>query len=51
MAAVGDIYLNMALWAIAIFPAWLIVKEVGSVFGDKKLEREARALQEPSDTE
>ncbi|KAJ6013888.1 hypothetical protein N7540_008479 [Penicillium herquei] len=51
MAAVGDIYLNLVLWAIAIFPAWLIVKEVGTVFGDKKLEREARALREPSDTE
>lgn len=51
MAAVGSVYLNFVLWAIAIAPAWLLVKEVGDLFGDKKLERESRALQEPSDTE
>ncbi|KAJ5925201.1 hypothetical protein N7454_007840 [Penicillium verhagenii] len=51
MAAVGSVYLNFVLWAIAILPAWLLVKEVGTLFGDKKLEREARALREPSDTE
>ncbi|KAJ5646118.1 hypothetical protein N7490_002490 [Penicillium lividum] len=51
MAAVGSVYLNFVLWAIAILPAWLLVKEIGNLFGDKKLEREARALREPSDTE
>ncbi|KAJ5993997.1 hypothetical protein N7451_009721 [Penicillium sp. IBT 35674x] len=51
MAAVGSVYLNFVLWAIAILPAWLLVKEVGDLFGDKKLERESRALREPSDTE
>lgn len=51
MAAVGNTYLNLSLWAVAIFPAWLIVKEIGTVFGDKKVEREARRLREPSDSE
>lgn len=46
MAAVGNIYLNFGLWAIALFPAWLVVKEIGVTLGDKKIEREARALQE-----
>ncbi|KAJ5651227.1 uncharacterized protein N7484_004950 [Penicillium longicatenatum] len=50
MAAVGSVYLNFVLWGIAILPAWLLVKEVGDLLGDKKLEREARVLREPSDT-
>jgi hypothetical protein len=50
MAAVGSVYLNFVLWGIAILPAWLLVKEVGDLHGDKKLEREARVLREPSDT-
>ncbi|CAG8122002.1 unnamed protein product [Penicillium salamii] len=41
MAAVGSIYLNFGLWAIAILPAWLVVKQIGGAFGDKKIEREA----------
>ncbi|KAJ5273221.1 hypothetical protein N7478_008346 [Penicillium angulare] len=51
MAAIGNIYLNMSLWAVAILPAWFIVREVGTVFGDKKMEREARRLRVPSDSE
>ncbi|KAJ5569637.1 uncharacterized protein N7459_009067 [Penicillium hispanicum] len=51
MASVGDIYLNFGLWSIAILPAWLIVREVGTLFGDKKIEREARALRDGSDNE
>jgi hypothetical protein len=51
MAAVGSIYLNFGLWALAILPAWLIVKQVGEAFGDKKIEREARGLREASDTD
>jgi len=51
MASVGDIYLNFGLWAVAILPAWLIVKEIGTVLGDKKLDRETRGLREASDGE
>ncbi|KAJ6030597.1 uncharacterized protein N7446_000339 [Penicillium canescens] len=51
MAAVGSVYLNFGLWAIAILPAWLIVKQVGVAFGDKKIDRETRALREASDNE
>ncbi|KAJ5081760.1 hypothetical protein NUU61_010024, partial [Penicillium alfredii] len=43
MASVGDVYLNFGLWAVAIFPAWLIIREVGKKFGDKKIDRETRA--------
>lgn len=28
-ATVGSIYLNFALWAISIFPAWLVVRHFG----------------------
>lgn len=51
MAAVGSVYLNFGLWAIAIFPAWLIVKEVGEAFRDKKIAREAPGLRETEDHE
>lgn len=51
MAAVGSVYLNFGLWAIAILPAWLIVKQVGVAFGDKKIDRETRVLREASDNE
>ena len=50
MAAVGSVYLNFALWAIAIPSAWLIISQIG-LFGDKKLEREAQALRDLSDHE
>lgn len=51
MASVGNIYLNFGLWAIAILPAWLIVRQVGHAFGDKKIDRETRALRDTSDNE
>jgi hypothetical protein len=38
----GNVYLNFALWAIAIVPGWLVIKDFGASSGDKKLEREAR---------
>ena len=41
IADVGGVYLNFGLWAIALIPGWLIVKEIGVTFGDRKLEREA----------
>lgn len=49
MASVGSVYLNFGLWAIAIFPAWLVVRDVGSVFGDKKIDRETRTAQSASE--
>lgn len=49
MASVGNIYLNFSLWGIAIIPAWLIVRQVGGVFGDKKIDRETRALRDTSE--
>ncbi|KAJ5215707.1 uncharacterized protein N7498_002114 [Penicillium cinerascens] len=51
MASVGNIYLNFGLRAISIFPAWLIVRQVGRAFGDKKIGRETRALRDTSDNE
>ncbi|KAJ5780311.1 Major facilitator superfamily domain general substrate transporter [Penicillium paradoxum] len=46
MAAVGSVYLNFGMWAIAIYPAWLIVKEIGEAFGDKKVARETHGVHE-----
>ena len=40
MGTVGDIYLNFGLWALALFPAWLVIKEIGVSKGDLKVERE-----------
>lgn len=51
MASVGNIYLNFGLWGIAILPAWLIIREVGHKFGDKKVDRETRALRDTSNNE
>jgi hypothetical protein len=50
MAAVGSVYLNFAMWAVAIPSAWFIVSQIG-LFGDKKLERETRALRDSSGNE
>lgn len=51
MAAVGNPYLNFGLWGVAIIPSWLIVRQVGHLFGDKKIDRETRALRNVSDNE
>ena len=40
MATVGGTYINFGLWGLALFPAWLVVKEIGVTLGDKKVERE-----------
>jgi hypothetical protein len=48
MASVGSIYLNFGLWALALFPAWLIIREIGVSLGDKKVERETRTAREVS---
>jgi hypothetical protein len=29
MAIVGNIYLNFSLWAFSLFPAWLVIKDIG----------------------
>lgn len=48
MASVGSIYLNFGLWALALFPAWLIIREIGVSLADKKVERETRTAMEAS---
>lgn len=30
IARVGGVYLNFGLWAVAIFPAWLVLKHFGT---------------------
>lgn len=30
MAEVGAVYINFALWAVAIFPAWLAIRQIGT---------------------
>ncbi|QDS73432.1 hypothetical protein FKW77_008558 [Venturia effusa] len=48
IASVGGVYLNFALWALAIVPGWLVIKEIGTAVGDRKIERERAALPTPS---
>ncbi|PYI18926.1 DUF895 domain membrane protein [Aspergillus violaceofuscus CBS 115571] len=40
MASVGGTYLNFALWAVSVYPAWLVVRQIGTTLGDRKRERE-----------
>jgi hypothetical protein len=40
MARIGNTYLNFALWAVSIYPAWLVISKIGVTLGDKKLARE-----------
>lgn len=40
MGQVGSIYLNFGLWAIALIPAWQVVREIGVSLGDRKALRE-----------
>jgi hypothetical protein len=45
MARTGNVYLNFALWALSLYPAWLVISKFGDSLGDKKLTRE-EAVQE-----
>lgn len=40
IAAVGGVYLNFGLWALALAPGWILVREIGVNLGDRKVERE-----------
>lgn len=40
MGQVGNIYLNFGLWALAIVPSWLVIRQFGLHSDDKKMERE-----------
>lgn len=39
-AQVGGVYLNFNLWFIALWPAWLVVRQVGVSLGDRKVDRD-----------
>jgi hypothetical protein len=41
IGSIGGVYLNFSLWAIAILPAWFVIKEIGVTLGDGKFSREA----------
>ncbi|KAK1218813.1 hypothetical protein PQX77_018490 [Marasmius sp. AFHP31] len=45
-AEVGGIYLNFGLWALAVIPGWLVVRQIGTSLGDRKVERETKNLVE-----
>jgi hypothetical protein len=47
MASVGSVYLNFTLWAVALIPAWIVVREIGVKLGDRKVERESTGLPTP----
>lgn len=42
MADVGGVYINFGLWALALIPGWLVVRQIGVTLGDRKLDREGR---------
>ncbi|KAK7549026.1 major facilitator superfamily domain-containing protein [Phyllosticta citricarpa] len=37
---VAGVYLNFGLWGISLFPAWLVIRQIGFGLGDRKVERE-----------
>ncbi|KZT66503.1 DUF895 domain membrane protein [Daedalea quercina L-15889] len=43
-ADVGGVYLNFGLWAISLFPGWLVVRQIGYGLGDRKAHREANLV-------
>lgn len=45
-ADIGGVYLNFGLWALALLPGWLVVRQIGVTLGDKKVERESQAIRE-----
>lgn len=45
MGAIGGVYLNFGLWAIALVPGWLVVKEIGVSLGDSKVAREREVME------
>ncbi|KAI9642230.1 hypothetical protein NHQ30_009032 [Ciborinia camelliae] len=40
MGEVGGVYINFGLWGLALIPGWLVVREIGVSFGDRKIARE-----------
>lgn len=44
MGQIGSVYLNFALWALSLAPAWLVIREIGVSLGDRKIERETAAV-------
>ncbi|KAL1622722.1 hypothetical protein SLS54_004741 [Diplodia seriata] len=46
MAEVGGVYLNFGLWAVALLPGWLVVRQIGYGLGDRKVHREVNLVQE-----
>ena len=44
MGQVGCIYMNFGLWAIALVPGWLVIRQFGLHSDDKKIDREKRRL-------
>jgi len=40
IGSVGGTYINFGLWALALWPGWLVVREIGVSLGDRKVLRE-----------
>lgn len=45
MGDIGGVYLNFGLWALALIPGWLVVKEIGVSLGDSKIAREREVIE------
>ena len=45
MGQVGCIYMNFGLWALALVPSWLVIRQFGLHSDDKKVDRERSRLE------
>jgi hypothetical protein len=48
MGQVGNVYLNFGLWAVALWPAWIVIREFGTR-EDVKMLREEKPLDKATD--
>ena len=45
MGQVGCIYMNFGLWALALVPSWLVIRQFCLHSDDKKVDRERSRLE------
>lgn len=50
MASVGGVYLNFALWAVSLIPAWLVVSKFGVSKDDGEIENKELDSSSPVDS-
>ena len=46
-AEVGGVYMNFGLWAVAVFPAWLVVRQFGAFRAEQVEEEPSSSVDAP----